>query len=116
MELARSSPLRCHFVLYQGKPKGRSKITSHGKRARSKHSEQCARREREPCLLATSLPATSTLAKQIVKLYRTRMQSEESFRDVKSVRFGIGFELNLTRSVDRLQILLLVAMIATFVL
>jgi hypothetical protein len=116
MELARSSPLRCHFVLYKGKPKGRSKITYHGERARSKHSEQCAKREREPWLLATSLPATSTLAKQIVKLYRTRMQIEESFRDVKSVRFGIGFELNLTRSANRSQILLLVAMIATFVL
>ena len=44
------------------------------------------------------------------------MQIEESFRDVKSVRFGIGFELNLSRSAERLQILLLVAMIATFVL
>ncbi len=32
------------------------------------------------------------------------------------VRFGIGFELNLTRSANRLQILLLVAMIASFVL
>ncbi len=44
------------------------------------------------------------------------MQVEESFRNVKSVRFGIGFELNLTRSANRIQILLLVAMIATFVL
>ena len=44
------------------------------------------------------------------------MQIEESFRDVKSIRFGIGFELNLTRSNKRLQVLLLIAMIATFVL
>ncbi|MCW8992922.1 MAG: transposase, partial [Gammaproteobacteria bacterium] len=72
--------------------------------------------EREPWLLVTSLPATSKLAKKVVSIYSTRMQIEESFRDVKSVRFGIGFELNLSRSAERLQILLLVAMIATFVL
>lgn len=44
------------------------------------------------------------------------MQIEESFRDVKSIRFCIGFELNSTRSKQRLQVLLLIAMIATFVL
>ena len=67
-------------------------------------------------LLVTSLPITSKLAKKVVHIYSTRMQIEESFRDVKSVRFGVGFELNLTRSAQRLQNLLLIAMIATFVL
>jgi len=116
MQLTRNTPYNCHFVLYKGKPKGRSKTTCHGERARGHNSEQCARREREPWLLATSLPATSKLAKRVVALYSTRMQIEESFRDVKSVRFGMGFELNLTRSRKRLQVLLLIAMIATFVL
>jgi len=115
-QLTRRAKLQCHFVLYKGKPKGRSKTTCNGERARSKHSEQCAQREREPWLLVTSLPAISKLAKKVVSIYSTRMQIEESFRDVKSVRFGIGFELNLSRSAERLQILLLVAMIATFVL
>jgi len=116
MQLTRRSPLQCHFVLYKGKPKGRSKITCDGNRSRSAHSEQCAQREREPWLLVTSLPVTSKLAKKVAHIYSTRMQIEESFRDVKSIRFGIGFELNLSRSVERLQILLLVAMLATFVL
>jgi len=116
MLLTRRSSIQCHFVLYKGKPKGRSKITCVGERARSKHSEQCAQREREPWLLVTSLPATSKLAKNVVNIYSTRMQIEESFRDVKSMRFGIGFELNLSRSTERLQVLLLIAMIATFVL
>jgi len=116
MQLTRQSPVLCHFVLYKGKPKGRSKMTCLGERARSIQSEKCAQREREPWLLVTSLPATSKLAKKVVNIYSARMQIEESFRDVKSVRFGIGFELNLTRSRERLQVLLLVAMIATFVL
>ena len=116
MQMTRKSPLHCHFVLYKGKPKGRSKITCNGNRARSKHSEQCARREKEPWLLASSLPVSSKLARRVVELYSARMQIEESFRDVKSMRFGIGFELQLTRSAERLQVLLLIAMIAHFVL
>lgn len=116
MQLTRNSPMQCNFVLYKGKRMGRSKITCDGKRARSSQSEQYAMREREPWLLVTSLPVTSKLAKKVVKIYSARMQIEESFRDIKSVRFGIGFELNLTRSIERLQILLLVAMVATFVL
>ncbi len=63
-EVAKSSPLTCRLVLYKGKPKGRSKVTRYGERARSKHSEQCAEREREPWLLVTSLAVTSKLAKK----------------------------------------------------
>ncbi len=44
------------------------------------------------------------------------MQIEEAFRDVKSVRFGIGFELNGTRSAKRLQVLLLIGMLANYIL
>jgi hypothetical protein len=116
MQLTRRGPISCHFVLHKGKPKGRSKWTTAGERACSAQSEKCAQREREPWLLVTSLPATAKLAKRVVNIYKTRMQVEEAFRDVKSVRFGIGFELNLSRSAERIQILLLVAMIATFVL
>lgn len=116
MQLTRRGPIQCHFVICKAKPKGRSKITCNGERARLKHSEQCAQREREPWLLVTSLPASSKMAKHVVDIYRTRMQIEESFRDMKSVRFGVGFELNMTRSARRLQMLLLVAMIATFML
>jgi hypothetical protein len=116
MELTRRSAIECRFVLYKGKPKGRSKTTCDGKRASSAQSEQCAHRESEPWLLVTSLPVSSKMAKKVVDIYRTRMQIEESFRDVKSIRFGIGFELNLSRSVLRLQNLLLIAMIATYVL
>lgn len=116
MQLTRREPITCHFVLYKGKSKGRSKLTLTGERARSAKSERCATREREPWLLVTSLPATSKLTKRVVNIYKTRMQVEEAFRDVKSVRYGIGFELNRSRSLKRLQLLLLVAMIATFVL
>ncbi|MDF1588808.1 MAG: transposase [Gammaproteobacteria bacterium] len=55
----------------------------------------------------------SIKAKKIVKIYQTRMQIEESFRDLKS-----GLELNEsdTRIVARLTVLLLIAMLGQFIL
>jgi hypothetical protein len=114
--VSRSSRIDARLVLYKGKAKGRSKMTTMGTRAKSKHSEQCAQREREPWLLATSLPPRYNLAEKVVAVYSARMQIEEAFRDTKSVRFGIGFELSLSRSVERLQILFMIAMIANVVL
>lgn len=115
-EITRSNPLNSHLVLYKGKPKGRHKLNRAGKRTYSKHSEVHSEREKEPWLLATSLPATSTLAKRVVKIYSARMQIEEAFRDIKSHRYGAGLELNLTRDQQRLQILMLIGMLVTLVL
>ena len=83
---------------------------------RSSHSKKNAAREKEPWLLATSLPVTSTLAKKVVKIYRTRMQIEEAFRDTKSIHYGLGYELGGTKCPKRLQILLLIAALAGLVL
>lgn len=66
----------------------------------------CARREREPWLLAHA-PELTLNARQIVSLYARRMQSELAFRDMKSHRLGQGFEYSLTRSSNRIEILLL---------
>ncbi len=43
------------------------------------------------------------------------MQIEEAFRDLKSTRFGLSLELHLSYQVQRLQVLLLVAMLALLV-
>lgn len=114
--LTKRDPITCGLVLCKGKAKGRIKKTRQGERACSAHSKKNARRESEPWLLATSLRVTSKLAKQVVRIYATRMQIEEAFRDTKSLRYGIGFELNLTQNQKRLQVLLLIAMLAAFVL
>lgn len=114
--MTRSNPLSCHPVLYKGKPKERHKLNCSGALACSKHSEVHSEKEKEPWLLATSLPVTSTMAKKVVKLYSTRMQIEEAFRDIKSYRYGTGLELNMTRDRQRLQILMLIGMLAILVL
>ena len=45
-----------------------------------------------------------------------RMQIEESFRDLKSQRFGLEFSVNRSTQKNRLCVLLLVACLASFVL
>lgn len=66
---------------------------------------------KEPWLLATSLD-TETAA-QIVAIYATRMQIEETFRDMKNHRFG--WSLRHVRGYDRrrLTLLLLFGALAT---
>jgi len=114
--LTKKTPLECELVIYKEKPKGRTKKTQFGERARSKHSQKNAAKEKEPWLLASSLKVNFKLAKQVKRIYATRMQIEETFRDVKSARFGLGFELNGTYKTKRLQILLMIVMLALFVL
>jgi len=116
VQLTRSNPLECELVIYKGKPKGRIKKNKFGERAYSSHSKKNAAKEKEPWLLASSMRVNSKLAKQVKNIYTTRMQIEETFRDVKSARFGLGFELNGTYKTKRLQILLMIVMLALFVL
>jgi hypothetical protein len=85
----------CRMVVFKGKAKGRVHLTQHGRRACSRKSLHHATSAREPWLLATSLPLGRTLAKRVVRMYRQRMQIEEAFRDLKSARFGLGFEAHI---------------------
>lgn len=114
-QLCRNASITCRFVIYQGTKKGRHNFTATGDKTRkSKHSRVHSVREKEPWLLATSLKAKSRReAKKIVKLYRARMQIEESFRDLKS---GLNFNESNTRTLEYLSVLLLLAMLAQYVL
>ncbi len=111
-QMAESNPIACQLVLYKGKPKGRVHKNRLGQRSKATRSRKAAAAGKEPWLLATSLAPCSKHAKKVVKLYGLRMQIEESFRDVKSTRFGLSLELPLTYQVERLQIMLLIAHLA----
>ena len=114
-QLCRNASITCQFVIYRGSPKGRHHLTATGNKPRmSKHSRVHATREKEPWLLATSLDLkTLNLAEKTVKIYRTRMQIEESFRDLKT---GLNFNTSNTRTLKYLSALLLLAMLAQYVL
>jgi hypothetical protein len=116
VRLTASNPLECQLVLYKAPRQGRVKHTQLGRRARSKHREKNAQRQRDPWLLATSLPVDAQRAAKIVKLYAWRMQIEAAFRDLKSERFGLALRYSGTRQLERLQVLLLIAALAQVVL
>jgi len=114
-QMARAKSINCQMVVYRKKKKGRKDLTATGERVRnSKRSLTYAAREREPWLLATSLPlAQSCSAKQVVKMYSSRMQIEESFRDLKT---GLNFNESNARKQKRIEVLLLIATIAQYLL
>jgi len=114
--LARDNPVACHFYLYRGAKKQRTRKNLRGKKIQSSVSLKHEKREREPWLIVTSLSPEATLPEQIVAYYKKRMQLEEAFRDLKNTRNG--FSLRHCRSFDmeRLNIALLIAAIAMLLL
>lgn len=115
VELVRSEPFTSHLYVYKQAKQGRHKITKRGQRARSRHSKKNAQREDSPWLLVSSLGQDAMSAKQVIQLYRTRMQIEEAFRDIKNQRTGFALTQTRSRSPERLANLLLVGMLATLV-
>jgi len=112
----RSNPMAAVIVLVRLAPKGRRGNNAFGKRSRSKASQQSARAAKEPWLLVASPQLAELPAKQLVKLYRQRMQIEESFRDMKSQHFGEGLERSRSNGVGRFRVLVLIASLAAFLL
>ena len=113
--LVRSNPFGCHLYHYRHPCRGRHKMTRYGRKAQSKHSKKNAQRESSPWVLASSLSPDDAAAKQVIQLYRTRMQVEEAFRDIKNQRTGFSLTETRSRSIERLTNLLLVGMLATLV-
>lgn len=110
--VTRRKTYNARIVFYDGrKTRNRTKAA----RLRGQNKERKRRlRASEPWALATS--CTDLRPKQIVDIYRCRMQIEECFRDDKSHRFGRGLELGRCRKRRRLAVLLLLIALASFVL
>lgn len=115
-EIARGSPFACTLTLYKQKAKGRHALNADGSIKASKISQSNARANTDPWLLASNLPKTQRQGDKVVAIYRQRMQIEESFRDMKSTQFGLGFEQNCTTKLNRLSILLLLVNLASLAL
>lgn len=112
----RNHPVSCRLVLIKRASQKRHKKSRLGKLVHSSRSLKNARAQREPWLLAVSPTLAHLSAQAVVAVYAQRMQIEESFRDLKSERFGLGFSANRSTQKNRLAVLLLVACLASFVL
>jgi hypothetical protein len=103
---------RAYRVVLSARPKnkGRKKLGRNGMPRRSTADRQRRAAAREPWVLATSL---SDPARVIVEAYGMRMQIEETFRDLKSHRFGWAAEDIRSKEPKRIDVLLLIAAFAS---
>jgi hypothetical protein len=92
--------------------KGRKRLTRNGKPGRNTVDQTSSKGAREPWVLVTSLQVD---AASVVYGYSLRMQIEESFRDHKSTRNGWSMRLTVTRSAERMSVMLLIASLADLV-
>ena len=103
-----------NMVLYKGKSKNRHKRNLNKKISASGKSKKYSKAAKEPWLLVTSLPQSCDNPNHIVNIYRQRMRIEENFRDTKCHHYGLGLKKSLTRTPERMNVLVLIAAIATF--
>ena len=112
--LCKKNPINAYLYLFKGKRKKRNERSlPRGRRCGSNADPRKA--AREPWLLVTSLCKGYCMPKKVIEKYTTRMQIEEAFRDLKSSRYGFGFENAYTKMIPRIQVLLLIAMLAAYI-
>lgn len=112
----RSNPTACRLVLVRREAKGRIRRTRMGNRSRSRASLKASRTACEPWLLAVSCELDHLSADAVIALYAQRMRIEQSFRDTKNERIGLGLSASRSRTGKRLEILLLIGHLAGWVL
>lgn len=113
--LCMKNMLETNLYLFKGKPKKRKSINRSGKKRCDSTTRDHQKSAREAWLLATSLTDGYFTARSVVKKYSMRMQIEEGFRDLKSTKYGFGLENAYSRDPARIEVLLLIAMLASFI-
>lgn len=109
--LSSTRPYACQLYLHQGFKRGPGRPRKALRVIPNQQRKRCS--AREPWVLASSLPSATWPAARVVGAYQTRMQIEETFRDLKGHRWGYGLQYTRSRSPERLENLLLLASLAT---
>jgi hypothetical protein len=109
----RSRPNRCRLVRVKRLAQQRKRRYASGKAHCNSSSRKHAAGAREPWLLAASPSLAHLSAQAIVAIYAQRMKIEQSFRDTKNERLGLGLSRSMSHGKRRLEALLLIGHIAT---
>ena len=106
---------RTHHVVVSARPnaKRRQRLGRKGKPLNGGVARACRAAAREPLMLVSSL---SDRPRAVVDIYRLRMQVEETFRDLKSHRYGWSTRHIRTSSARRFELLLLIGALAAVVM
>lgn len=116
LSLSKEHKYPCRGVLFKGKNMQRKNTNRKGIVTKDAMNAKHAKSAKEPWFLVSNLPANKYPPHQLVNLYRRRMGIEESFRDCKNEYYGIGLRRSRSKSIERLQVILLIAMLASFYL
>lgn len=102
-----------HMYVVKQWQRGRKCKRKDGQVRQDKDSLNYSRSQREPWVLVSSLKEA---AKKIVLIYKGRMRIEESFRDMKSGRYGLQLEHSKTHRFSRKRVWLLLCALATLLM
>jgi hypothetical protein len=114
--LSKTHEHACRAVLFKGEDMQRKKKNRKGKTTLDSTNIKHSKSAKEPWFLVSNLPADKFKAFHFVNLYKRRMGIEEGFRDCKNEYYGMGLKRSRSRCKERLQIILLIAMLALFYL
>ena len=112
VEFCKGNPVSGNMFLYKGKAKKRKFLNKDGSVSYGEMSRRHSKSQREPWLLFSSI----NKAVQVVNIYSKRMQIEEMFRDIKSQRNGFRLNEHNTKCIKRLDVMVLIAALASIVL
>lgn len=112
---ARKNPVAVRAVLAKRPSKARHCLNMYGKRRSGRSNAKASRSGREPWLLVCSTSLSYLQPQAIVALYAQRMRIEQSFRDTKNLRWGMGLDVSRSRGRIRLEMLLLITHLASLV-
>ncbi len=115
VDWVRRQPLCAIIVLVRRAKKNRKSLTYTGKKRQSQSNKIQVKRAIEPWLLVASLSLQKRTPKQIVAIYKTRMQIEEGFRDCKAVHYGLCLSQHRQMNLQRRSVLCLIAACAIFI-
>jgi len=116
VKLSKSHNFSCRGVLFKGRNMQRHNVNRKGVTTKCNNNKQHAKSAKEPWFLVSNLPRETFRPNQLVNLYKRRMAIEESFRDSKNEYYGLGLSRSLSRSEERLQVILLLSMMVQFYL
>ncbi len=113
---SRKQRMEVFLYSYKGLPKNRRAHRTRNKPMYSCLNKQYREMNTTPWILITSLKETKGGNDNIVKIYAKRMQIEQNFRDDKNERWGFSMQFSRTKTPERINVLLMLVAIASFVL
>lgn len=114
--VSKKNPMKHFIYRYKNRAKGRKKNNLYGTRSEAAEDNKRAKQAKKPWILLSSLSSDEFEAKDVINIYKKRMQIEEGFRDLKDERNGLGFVYNRSDNMERINVALLIGAITRYLL